>query len=278
MICAAISLLLLMGARQAAATQDAPAPSATKPTAYDVVSIRQNKSGAMNSNVRFPPNGLTMTNMPLMQLFMSAFGPRDQRSISGLPDWTGWMSSTRFDVVAKMDENTFAAIKKLPPEEATQERKQMVEQLLVDRFKLKVHHEQKELPVYALVVAKGGSKLKDADPSLHTSPGAEYHPGRTSQKDGELSGDAIGIDNLVRYLSALSDRQVVNQTGLTGKYDIKLKWLPVQASQDNERTDLDASRASIFTAVQEQLGLKLESTKAMTDMIVVDHIEMPSEN
>jgi uncharacterized protein (TIGR03435 family) len=276
MLCATMLLLFVAQAAADKAPQGAPTPS--KSVAYDVVSVRQNKSGAMNSGVRFPANGLTMTNMPLMQLFMSAFGPRDQRSISGLPDWTGWMSSTRFDVEAKMDDDTLAALKKLSPEEATQERKQMIEQLLVDRFKLKVHHEMKELPVYALVVAKGGSKLKEADPNVHKSPGTEYHPGRMSHKDGELSGDATGIDRLVGYLSALADRQVVDQTGLTGKYDMTLKWLPVRASQDNESTDLDASRASIFTAVQEQLGLKLESTKAMTDMIVVDHIEMPSEN
>jgi uncharacterized protein (TIGR03435 family) len=74
------------------------------------------------------------------------------------------------------------------------------------------------------------------------------------------------------------DRQVIDRTGLTGKYDITMKWTPMRASQDNPGTDPESSRASIFTAVQEQLGLKLESTKAMTDMIVVDHIEMPSEN
>jgi uncharacterized protein (TIGR03435 family) len=275
MFCASISLLLLINAGQAAPVQASPTPSAAKPTAYDTVSIRQNKSGSMSYGWRPTPNGISATNITVRNFLLQAYGPINSRLISGLPNWT---TTLHFDIEGKLDDDTFAQLSNLSPKEAFEANQRRMQQILVDRFNLKLHHEQKELPAYALVVAKGGSKLKEADPNLMTKPSAAYRPGAVSGRDGEFSGQAITTDRLARGLSSNLDREVVDQTGLIGNYDIALKWQPIRASQDSATADADSSRASIFTAVQEQLGLKLESTKAMTDTIVVDSIEMPSEN
>jgi uncharacterized protein (TIGR03435 family) len=241
---------------------------------YDTVSIRQNKSATLNSGFHPTANGISMTNVRVEQFLLLAFGI-DPQLIMGLP---AWAHSTRFDLAAKLDDDSFAALQKLPRTEATEDRKLMMQQILFSRFALKIHHETKEISAYALVEAKGGPKLKPVDPNLLKNPGPGYHPGRVTVLYGELSGDAITLDRLARSLSGSVDRQVVDKTGLTEKYDIRLKWLPDQASLNHQDNGLVGSRASIFTAIQEQLGLRLEPTRAEFDTIVVDHIEMPTDN
>jgi uncharacterized protein (TIGR03435 family) len=207
-------MLLLIGASQAAQ----PSPAATKPAAYDTVSIRQNKSGSMSYGYRPAPNGITATNITLRNFFLQVYGPLNPRQLSGMPDWT---ATQRFDIEAKLDDETFAELKKLPPAEAWEVNKRRMQQILIDRFNLKVHHEQREQPVYALVVAKGGPKLKDADPDPH-----KERTVRSGYRDGELSVDATDMDRFARGLSNELDREVVNHTGLTGNYDITMKWAP----------------------------------------------------
>ena len=224
----------------------------------------------MSYGYRPAPNGITATNITVRNFLLQVYGPIDPHLVSGLPDWT---ATQRFDIEAKLDDESFAGLRKLSPAEAWESNKRRMQQILVDRFKLQVRHEQKDLPVYALVIAKGGSKLKEADPDPHKNGG-----GRNGFGDGELSVNAISMDRFARGLSSEMDREVIDRTGLTGKYDITMKWQPMRAPQDNQASDPDTSRASIFTAIQEQLGLKLESTKAMTDTLVIDHIEMPTEN
>ncbi len=128
---------------------------------------------------------------------------------------------------------------------------QMLQALLADRFQLKLHRETKELPAYELVVSKNGHKLKDAteDPSLHTV----WNSGRVVEK---YSGKKVPMTELAFVLKTQAGRPVIDKTGLTGKYDFELQWAPGDAPA------ADGSAPSIFTAVQEQLGLKLESTKA----------------
>ena len=271
MLFTTIVLLMLAGPNEGGASQAAQAQSGGKLSAYDTVSVRINNSPDRSSSFHPSRDGLLMTNVTVKQFILLAFSPADPRLISGLP---GWAESTRFDFVAKLDDDTFAALQKLPAAEAMEDRKRMMQQILFDRFDLKVHHEKKDIPAYALVEAKGGSKLKEADPAMPKNP----RDGTLQVGDGELSGQAIPISRFARGLSGAVDRQVVDQTGLTGKYDVKLQWLPDRESLNQQDNAANGSRASIFTALQEQLGLRLEATHAEFDTIVVEHIEMPTDN
>jgi bla regulator protein blaR1 len=154
----------------------------------------------------------------------------------------------------------------------------MLQRLLADRFQLKIHHETKELPVYLLTVAKGGSKLKDGEKSSDVSGGLT--PGR-----GFLAGSQTSISFLAQTLSQIVGRPILNRTGLIGKYDFELKWNPDQSSANSplgealpSLSPVDPNRPNIFTAIQEQLGLKLDSSKGPVEVIVVDHIEKASAN
>jgi len=150
--------------------------------------------------------------------------------------------------------------------------RQMLQALLADRFKLKVHREQVEIPVYALTVGKGGPKFKpsspDADPTVHVSciPNCSANYVLTMPK-GTMEDLSHNLD---------LDRPAVDQSGLTGTFDIKLIYTP--EFRRSSRPEPDLNDISIFTAVQDQLGLKLEPSKAMFEILVVDHAEKPSEN
>lgn len=149
--------------------------------------------------------------------------------------------------------------------------RQMLQALLVDRFKLKVHRDPVETPVYALIVGKGGPKFKpsspDADPTV-------WVKGNTSNYVVTMPKGTM--EDLAHHLSGAGDRPVVDQTGLTGTFDIKLTYKPAYIKSSSPEPDLND--ISIFTAVQDQLGLKLEPRKATIRILVVDHVEKPSEN
>jgi uncharacterized protein (TIGR03435 family) len=167
----------------------------------------------------------------------------------------------------------------------------MLQALLADRFKLAVHHETKDLPVYSLVIAKGGFKLQESKPD-ETDP-----QGRTgmhiSGSSGAMRGQLVSMASLAQFLYGRLNRTVLDKTGLTGKYDFMLKWTPDQnqmqpaggfqatsggAPGGQPALVADAGAPDLFTAVQEQLGLKLESGKGPVEVIVIDHVERPSGN
>jgi uncharacterized protein (TIGR03435 family) len=208
-------------------------------------------------------NAFTASNLNLKALIQYAYNLQTEDLISGLP---GWANSTTFDIQAKIDEDLAAALNKLPKEERAARRGIMMQTLLADRFQLKVHHETRDLPIYSLVIAKGGFKLNPADPR-----------GSMSYGDGQLTTQGVPIKSLVFFLSSFLHRKVVDNTGLTGNYDMSLRWSSDEVA--NAQQDPSAPSApSLFTALQEQLGLKLESTKGPVDTIVVDHVAHPSEN
>jgi uncharacterized protein (TIGR03435 family) len=136
---------------------------------------------------------------------------------------------------------------------------------------LKVHPETRTLPMYELALAKGGSKLTTADP-------ANPKGGSMNSNNQKLTVIGLPTSNLCDYLSSRLHRKVVDKTGLTGKYDFTLQWSPDEAAGESATATGASQLPSIFTALQEQLGLKLESTKGPVDVIVVDKVEMPSEN
>jgi uncharacterized protein (TIGR03435 family) len=156
-----------------------------------------------------------------------------------------------------------------------------------------VHTETKTLPVYELMIAKEGSKLKEATPGdTYTNgikgPDGVAHGGMMRMGRGEVTGQALPVESLVNMLSRQLQRTVIDKTGLTAKYDFTLQWTeegptPMFKGSDGgsqQRADAapDATGPSIFTALQEQLGLRLQPAKGPVETLVVDHVEMPSEN
>lgn len=255
----ALALYIPAGAQQPAT----PLP------VFDVVAIHENKSPTDNMSIRWGGDAYVANNITLTFLIMSADNIREEL-ISGLPSWAG---STHFDVNAKISDPDAGALKKLTREQ----RSAMVAALIADHFHLQTHIVVKTLPVYDLVIAKGGSKLKEVTlPPDNTAPGKgpfNLKPGSFYTSDTEMSGLAIPISILASNLAFDVERNVIDKTGLTGRYDINLKWRPDDkpASDDNNAPDL-------FTALQEQLGLKLEPSKGPVDTLVIDHVEMPTEN
>lgn len=238
--------------------------------AYDVVSIKPVKTSRMNSGFKESPDGLVLENQPLCTVIAGAYDVRMDR-ISGMP---GWVTSDHYDLQAKMGEETAAAFHKLPEDEQKIERWRMLQAALEDRLKLRAHHETKLARTYALVIAKGGSKLKEANTSGNAS---KMPAGATMMSMGygvaKVAGREVPMSRLADQLGTLVDGPVKDQTGLTGKYDFTLECTP-----DTSATASEDSTPSIFTALQEQLGLKLEPTKGPVDTLVIDHIERPSEN
>jgi uncharacterized protein (TIGR03435 family) len=256
--------LLLAGCMAAALpmfAQSAAAPATTP--AYDVATIKPHDSSDGSMLINNPPDGYTATNVGLKLLIQNAYNLQTQDLISGL---AGWANSATFDIQAKMDEDTMASLKKLPQKEQWEQRQAMMQALLADRFQLTLHHETKNLPIYSLSIAKGGPKFKPADPN-------DSHGSGMSWGNERLTIQAAPLENLVYFLSSMLHRQVVDNTGLSGKYDMTLHW-----SSDEVANAAPDPTPSIFTALPEQLGLKLESTKGPVDTIVVDHVAMPSEN
>jgi uncharacterized protein (TIGR03435 family) len=195
-------------------------------------------------------------NASLSALVQFAFGVSETRVI-GLP---GALASARFDLQAKGDSDTDARFHKLNPDQQREAKQRMMQALLVDRCKLSFHVETRELPVFALV-AKGKPKLQPSDQKFASGWG------------GRTRIEIEGGDTLTRFaeeLTRVSGRPVMNQTGLTGSYDIEIEW----AADDDE----DADMPTLFTAIREQLGLALEPRKAAVDVVVIDRMEMPSEN
>ena len=163
----------------------------------------------------------------------------------------------------------------------------MLQALLTDRFKLTLHRETKELPVYELIIVNSGSKLQEAKPGETYPNGIKDPSGRAragliEMGPGEITGQGIPIASLVRQLTQQLGRIVVDKTGLTGTYDFTITWLPVEsqaatAGQQGTRSP-EASESPIFTAIQDQLGLKLEPQTTPVEVLVIDHAEQPTPN
>ena len=273
---ARLSSLVLAGLLSATLHLAAQQPSPTTPTAasspaYDVVSIHPNKSGSDSMRVG-GADGFNATNVDLTTLLMNAY-PIRPALMSGLP---GWADSTRFDVNAKVSDPDPEALKKL----TVDQHRAMLIALLADRFHLKAHIEVKTGPVYDLVLAKGGPKLKEYAPPSSPDGDSEHSkmgPGSMVLNDGQLTAVGVTTSNLAANLAFQVERNVIDKTGLTGRYDIDLKWTPAELEgKPSGLTDNNAP--GLFTALQEQLGLKLEPSKGPVDTLVVDHVEMPTAN
>ena len=189
-----------------------------------------------------------------------------------------WIRSDGFDVECKADD----------PTTDNNQLRLMLQSTLEDRFKLKLHRETRDSNVYALVVSKSGAKIDlssdqvSPDDVSQTQPGDGPNHGGILQGDGLLIGNAVMLSRFATVLSPQLERVVIDRTGLAGRFDIRLTWPPDSRESPQyakDRPSQDTSDApSIFTAIQEQLGLKLESAKGSVDLIVIDHAEKPTEN
>jgi bla regulator protein BlaR1 len=259
---------------------------------FEVATVKpSNREGQSPRSLMMMPGKFSAQNFPLRDLIMFAYNAKSTSQISGYPDW---VASNQYDINAKEDESTAAALDKLPREERSQQVRLMVQSLLEERFHLKVSRKMKEIPVYALVVAKGGPNLKEAagpPPSNSDSmPGVLRRMGIFMKGSGELEGNSASLDFLadgvLSRMPEIGDRVVVNKTGLTGNYDFKLKWTPeTVAVPPGGAGDgvvgaqpADNSAPGLFTALQEQLGLKLESEKGSVETLIVDSIDKPTPN
>jgi uncharacterized protein (TIGR03435 family) len=277
--------LMAIGGSSVRGQEPSTATVDVKLPAFDVVSIKPNKSGGGMIRVMNRPDGYSASNISLKILIQAAYGIREDL-ISGAP---GWVDSARYDIDAKVDGADVEALKKLTPEQ----RRLILQPLLADRFKLKVHTETKQLPVYELVVAKGGSKLKEAIVGdIYANgikgPDGVGRGGMVRMGRGQLTAQGVPMSSVVNMLSQQLHRTVIDKTGLTGKYDLELNWTPDEGEgmgppppgggQPHGDAPTEGSGPSIFTATQEQLGLRLQSGKGPVDTLVIDHVETPTEN
>jgi uncharacterized protein (TIGR03435 family) len=238
--------------------QTVPAPS------YEVASIK------VDPNWDETPDGLMISNVMLELLIREVYGIQSYQ-IVGAPEW---VSQEEYDISARIDEAETRRLRMLTKEQARAERRLMLQALLADRFQLAVHRETKEGQVYALVVAKNGPKFKEATPP--TPPGMPIDMG-----GGLLTFRGESIATLARLMAQVIGRPVLDRTGLTGKYAFTLKWTPDEFDLPASATQADGSSTeptSIFTVIQDQLGLKLESTKGPVEYLVIDHVSRPSPN
>jgi bla regulator protein blaR1 len=260
--------------------------SESKPAfSFEVATVKLSSGQGRNRGIFMSPGRFRVENWPLKKVIMFAYDLRSNSQISGHPDW---VNSTEYDIDAKTDETTTAALDKLAPDQQSWQVNLMVQALLAERFHLRVSYQSREIPVYALVIASGGPKLtKSTGPQL-VSGGTRS--GIIQNKRGELESIDSSLDEFAaiapNLMPEVGDRVVVNKTGLAGNYNWTLKWTPEATaenlSEPNGGTppapDSDDSAPSLFTALQEQLGLKLESQKGSVQTLVVDSIDRPTAN
>lgn len=237
------------------------------------VSIKENRSGAEQGYLSIPPNGdrITVTNSPMFRIVGFAFNKRRNDLIEGLPDWT---RELRWDIEATISEESLPVFHRMPFERQTE----VLQQVLRQRCGLVAQMGMKEVPVYALTVLKSGPKIKEVPPAPADSRSSGWD---ITENPGEIHGRAIPMEALLYALSKAGlERQVVDRTGLTGRYDIDLTWAPEEkalGSPDSGEAE-QSTKPSIFTAVQEELGLKLKATRANVEALIVSHIDKPSAN
>jgi uncharacterized protein (TIGR03435 family) len=234
--------------------------SEKKKLTFEVVSIKPNNSGDTRRMIGPLTGRFSASNASLRQLIVTAYvpnaGPLSSPEITGLP---GWATTDGYDVQAQPEAGF------TPTKEQAME---MLQSMLEDRFKLKIRRQPKDTAIYALVVDKGGVKM----PMTRATP-----PGRINFGFGQLSASALTAASLVPILTQAAGRKVVDKTGLTGLYDMELKWTPDQSLLP-PGTEIDTTGPSLFTALQEQLGLRLVPETGQVDMFVVESVQKPTEN
>ena len=222
---------------------------------FDAASIKLNNSGPGPSSMRVTPGHVSMQNVSLRKILLNAYSIPDDREYAVIgPDW---LANEHLDMEA-----AFPADTQIP------QLRLMLQTFLTDRFKLTAHKETRQLPNYTLVVAKGGAKITPA----------EAGQGQTSGANGKFTATKISMGHFADLLARQTGFPVTDQTGLAGVYTFTLQWDPA-AGLNVGPSDTAPAGPSIFTAIEEQLGLHLASGKASAEVVVIDQIEkMPTAN
>jgi uncharacterized protein (TIGR03435 family) len=232
-----------------------------KVPAFSVISVKRNPT-ANGWHDASTADGYSATGVALTWLLPEAYGIRQSYRIIGVPDWG---DTYRYDIEARVDDADLNALHKLD----WKTRYAMVQQILVQRFKIKVHRENRVQPIYSLVVARNDRLPPAADPN------SKYANGLVSRsRPGRLTLSNFTMASFAETMSGSLGHMVIDNTGLSGRYDLKLDWNP----NETDTSAPDSSAPSIFTAVQEQLGLKLVPTTGSVECLFIDHIEQPSVN
>ena len=264
-----LAAAVLLGATFCCARAQSPGAGATS---FEVASIRETSSTVHDHThiVSSPGDGsFRAQNVSVTDLLEFAFALPDSRIVA-TGEVKDRLRAPRFDLEAKSSAEEDAHLHGLPTEQAKSEKRRLVEALLVERFGLKTHRETRELPIYMLVVAKSGPKFLASKAS-----GTSYSMGRGTLT---IEGGDRTVEKMADNLASVLGRPVVDQTGIEGRYLMKLRWLPDDGPAPMLNGSPDTSLPSIFTAVEEQLGLKLVAGKGPVEVLVVDHVELPSAN
>jgi bla regulator protein blaR1 len=257
--------------------------AAVSAPAFEVVSITPTNADRGRVAFAYTPDGLMAKNVPLQLLLREAYAVSDDR-ISGAPSW---VKSDKYDIQAKVNRAVTAELQKV-----RFDRRLILQPLLADRFQLRVHSEIKDLPVYSLVVAQNGPKLRAAKVDDSGPNGSKGPHSLRVTGNGQIAAQGIPLALLVRWLSEQISHTVVDKTGLTGAYDFTLQWTPDATEAQTPMFNVtqpgqqgtagapapQASGPSIFTAIEEQLGLELKSQEGPVPVLVIDHVERPAEN
>jgi uncharacterized protein (TIGR03435 family) len=221
------------------------------PQAFEVAAIKPSKAADQSSHSNWSNGRITMENLSVQQIIEEAYGIKYYQ-LAGAP---GWVEAERYNIQAKAEEKVETAQLRI-----------MLQALLAERFHLTVRHEKKSMTAYALVTAKGGLKVNPVEGSGSSM----------NHNNGKLTASHTDMARLADFLARRLDRPVVDETGIAGYFDFKLEWAPERGQQRPEGDG--GAGPTIFTALTEQLGLRLETRKVPVDILVVDRIERPSDN
>ncbi len=279
---------VFLSARLVQAQSRDPVPS------FEVATVRPNHTDDGSSHVWRRDGRFEVQNLTLKQIMVIAYALQSDALISGSGDT---LLAQHYDINAKVDDQQEAAMAKMSYDERRGQTALMLQSLLADRFNLKVHWQKRKLPVYALVVAKDGPKFKPFAPQPAVAAASPQQTPRSMGQVGlslnvnsqgaKLAATGQPIVALARMLAnqkEVEGRTVIDRTGLDGKYDYTMHWTPEQSFQTPKAGDnglaqpVGGDGPSLFTALQDQLGLKLRAEKGEVETIVVDHVERPSEN
>jgi uncharacterized protein (TIGR03435 family) len=287
-VCAALPLLpVAMSLARAQAPADKPK--------FEVASVRENTNDDGKVMLGIQPGGrFNAINAPLWELIRLAYAVQ-RTQLVGAPDWT---ETARYDIVAKAEGDIQGAGPAGPAEPLNF----MLQDLLEDRFKLRAHRDTREMPVYALVLARAdgklGAGLRPSSVDCAAMRGRGGRMGAPGGREGppppgerpqcgmrvapnQITAGGVSLTQLRQMLSQFTQRIVIDRTGLTGTFDIDLTFTPERLPQGPPPAgapplNIDPNGPSLFTALQEQLGLKLESDRAPVEVLVIDHVERPT--
>jgi uncharacterized protein (TIGR03435 family) len=258
-----------------------PRSDADKIPSYELVSIHKTPEANAGAGIHETADGFIATASSLRSLISEAYGfslgELSEQQLVGAP---AWAKTQLFDVNAKVDSSDMEKLKEIKKADTMMAevrslvsrtptpRTLMLQRLLEDRFHLKVHYEQKVMPLYEMTVAKGGVRMKTAHP-------VDPEQGDMGFSAGKMNGKNAPMAFIPVIFEIVLERPVEDKTGVEGNFDFDLHWTPMDAAKDSGAED---AGPSLFTAVQEQMGLKLQPGKGPVWVVVVDHAEMPSEN